>query len=136
MAEVTKLTTFKNVVSIPNFITYLKTATSDIVVPEAGLISANLTTNGSKETWFYKSSVLQAAPDAQGTCIIELDETDDSAILAIINANPGYIWNVTQNEVVYCRSAKKYRQPAKSAVFVDSSEQPLEHGPSPTLSNT
>ena len=32
MAEVTKLTTFKNVVSIPNFITYLKTATSDIVV--------------------------------------------------------------------------------------------------------
>ena len=59
MAEVTKLTTFKNVVSIPNFITYLKTATSDIVVP-AKLISANLTTNGSKETWFYKSSVLQA----------------------------------------------------------------------------
>ena len=105
MTEVTKLTTFKNVISIPNFITYLKTATSDIVVPEAGLISANLTTNGSKETWFYKSSVLQAAPDSQGTCIIELDETDDSAILAIINANPGYIWNVTQNEVVYCRSA-------------------------------
>lgn len=105
MTEVTKLTTFKNVISIPNFITYLKTATSDIVVPEAGLISANLTTNGSKETWFYKSSVLQAAPDSQGTCIIELDETDDSAILAIVNANPGYIWNVTQNEVVYCRSA-------------------------------
>ena len=105
MAEVTKLTTFKNVVSIPNFITYLKSATDDIVVPEAGLIAANLTTNGSQETWAYKGSVLQAAPVAQGTCIIKLHATTDSAILAIINANPGYVWNVTQNEVIYCRGA-------------------------------
>ena len=52
-----------------------------------------------------KAQSYRPRPDSQGTCIIELDETDDSAILAIINANPGYIWNVTQNEVVYCRSA-------------------------------
>ena len=42
MAEVTKLTTFKDVVSVPSFITYVKTTAADeIVFPEHGVASGN-----------------------------------------------------------------------------------------------
>ena len=66
MTEVTKLTTFKDVVSVPSFITYVKaTAADEIVFPEHGVASAILTTNGTLEAWAYKSVTIANAVTSQ-----------------------------------------------------------------------
>lgn len=100
MAEVTKLKTFKNVVPITTWVTYVKASTEDeLVVPEYGVSDAVLTTNGQPEGWMFKEVSIASAITSQDKGVIKFGGAD-----ATLFANGGYVWNITQDEVVLIRS--------------------------------
>lgn len=113
MAEVTKLTTFKDVVSVPSFITYVKTTAADeIVFPEHGVASAILTTNGTLEAWAYKKATIANAVTSQTAGTIVLNAADSAKF-----AQLGYVWNVTKDEIVLVASVSSTTVNVRRALF-------------------
>ena len=100
MAEVTKLKTFLNVVPITSWLTYTKAAQNDeVVVPEHGVSSIAVSTNGAEETWIYKTVDIATAIAAQDKGYITFGSEADAELFAV----GGYVWNVTQGEIVLVR---------------------------------
>lgn len=100
MAEVTKLKTFKNVVPITSWVTYSKAAQNDeVTVPEYGVSDISISTNGAEETWIYKTVDIDAAITAQDKGYITFGSEADAELFAV----GGYVWNVTQGEIVLAR---------------------------------
>lgn len=105
MTEVTKRTTFKDVVPISSFITYVKHQSNDEIILNwfNGVTNIRLATNGHPESVSYKSLVIQTGIKSQSDKHIELDDTLDAEILYYFNKAHGYVWNETKNEVVRAR---------------------------------
>lgn len=100
MAEVTKLKTFKNVIPITSWLTFTKAAqNNEVVVPEHGVSDAVLTVNGGQESWTFKTVTITTAITSQDNGKVVFGDDDDAALFE----NGGYVWNVTQGEIVLVR---------------------------------
>lgn len=100
-------TTFKDVVPISSFISYVKHHSYDEIICDwvNGVTSVKLCTNGEPEDIGYKALVIQTEPIAQDEWGITFDHEYEANILHYLHEAHGYVWNVTRNEVVRARSA-------------------------------
>ena len=100
-------TTFKNVVPISTFVSYVKHHSNEEIVFDwvNGVTNIKLSTNGTPESYKYKPLVIQTQPVSQDDWSITFDSEYDASILTYFNRAHGYVWNVTKNEIVRVRSA-------------------------------
>jgi len=100
-------TTFKDVVPISSFVSYVKHHSNDEIVFDwyNGVTNIKLSTNGVPETFKYKSLVIQSEPISQDDWSITLHTEYDASLLSYFSNAHGYVWNVTRNEVARVRSA-------------------------------
>lgn len=100
-----KGTTFKDVVPISSYISYVKHHSNDEIICDwvNGVTNIKLSTDGTPESYKYKSLVIQVMPVAQDRWSIHLDSEYDASILYYAHTAHGYVWNVTKNEIVKVR---------------------------------
>lgn len=113
MAEATNIKTFKNIPVVSNWITFTKaTADDTLTVPEYGVSSAKLMVNGAEETIEYGTHTLTGAPTAQDDNSLTLVAADATALSV-----GGYVWNVTNGEIVLVRDVDGTKVYVSRALF-------------------